>query len=46
MKKTYMKPEMEIVKLHVPQLLLTASQEAHEEAPDEYGAPYLQGDGW
>ena len=39
MKKTYINPEMEIVKLKAQYQLLAGSDvDAHEEEPEEYGA--------
>ncbi len=47
MKKTYINPEIEIVKLKAQYQLLAGSVgDAHEEEPGEYGAPYLEGDDW
>ena len=37
MKKTYIIPEMEIVKIQTTQMLAGSPGEAYEEVPEEYG---------
>ena len=37
MKKTYINPEMEIVKIQTTQMLAGSPGDAHEEVPEEYG---------
>lgn len=38
MKKTYIKPSMEEVKLHTPALLAGSLKDVSEETPSEWGA--------
>ena len=38
MKKTYINPEIEVIKIQALQMLAGSPGDAHEEAPDEYGA--------
>ena len=45
MKKTYINPEMEIVKIQSKLQLMAGSEVgAHEEEPDEYGSHFADGD--
>ena len=46
MKKTYINPEMEIVKIATQQMLASSDVDAHDSEPEEYGAPLLEGDEW
>ena len=38
MKKTYINPQLEVIKIQTTQMLAGSPGEAHEEVPEEYGA--------
>ena len=41
MKKTYINPELEVIKIATRQILAASPGDAHDEEPEEYGSrPY------
>ena len=46
MKKTYINPQLEVIKIQTTQMLAGSPGEAHEEVPEEYGGRGDNGYDW